>query len=76
MQIITAREFRSNQTKYFKEANNGNSIILTSRQGSFRLVPIEKQDTIVDQDLWNTMLDVKAHISGEKHLPNARDIVF
>lgn len=76
MQIITAREFRSNQTKYLTDANNGDSIILTSRQGSFRIVPISRQDTIVDQDLWTAMQDVKAHMEGKKQLANAKDIVF
>lgn len=76
MDIITARDFRSNQSKYLKEANEGASVIITSRQGCFRIVPIAKDDTVVNKDLWDALTEVKDHLSGKKDLPDARRLVF
>ena len=47
MEIITAREFRANQTKYLGKAIKGEDIVLKSRGlGSFRLVPITSNDSV------------------------------
>lgn len=46
MEIATAREFRSNQGKYLMAANKGESILLTSRYGNFKIVPISKEDSL------------------------------
>lgn len=56
MEIITAREFRANQTKYFGKARQGEDVILKSRGlGSFRLIPIatEEDNTTYKPDLTN-----------------------
>lgn len=46
MEIATAREFRSNQGKYLTAANKGESILLTSRYGNFKIVPVSKEDSL------------------------------
>ena len=40
MTIISCRDFRSNQGKYLELAAKGESVILTSRSGNFRIVPV------------------------------------
>lgn len=46
MQVVSAREFRSNQGKYLIKANEGHSVLLTSRYGSFKIVPITEEDSL------------------------------
>lgn len=76
MEIITARDFRSNQSKYLKDANAGASVIITSRQGCFKIVPIAKEDTIVSKDIWDALTEVKDHLAGNNNLPDARNLTF
>lgn len=44
MQIVSAREYRSNQGKFMKAAKNGQTVVLTSRYGKFKLTPIEEEE--------------------------------
>ena len=39
--IVTARDFRANQTKYIGIAHSGEDVILKSRAGSVRLMPVD-----------------------------------
>ena len=49
MVIVSSREFRANQRKYFDLALT-NDVVITSRtHGSYRLVPIKDTDTLVNQ---------------------------
>ena len=76
MQVVSAREFRANQTKVLRAARSGQTVMLTSRVGNFKIVPISNDDSIVERDLRASMEEVKAHLEGKTDLPNARDIVF
>ncbi len=49
MQIVSAREFRSNQGKYLGAARNGQAIVLTSRYGHFKITPISSEDTLTSR---------------------------
>ena len=44
MMIVSTRDFRANQTKYLGMAQQGHDVILRSRQGRFRLTPIEEEE--------------------------------
>lgn len=46
MQVVSAREFRANQGKYLIKANEGQSVLLTSRYGNFKIVPISEEDNL------------------------------
>jgi antitoxin (DNA-binding transcriptional repressor) of toxin-antitoxin stability system len=76
MQVISAREFRANQTKILTAAKNGQTIMLTSRIGNFKIVPITSEDKIVERDILASLEEVKAHIDGKIDLPNAKEIEF
>ena len=39
--IVTGRDFRANQSKYIGYAHNGEDVILESRAGSVRLIPVD-----------------------------------
>jgi prevent-host-death family protein len=46
MQIVSAREFRSNQGKFLNAAMQGQSVILTSRYGDFKITPVTDADSL------------------------------
>ena len=48
MTIVSARDFRANQGKYFSMVNSGENVILKSREGNFLLVPVTSSDSISD----------------------------
>ena len=48
MVVVSSREFRANQKKYFNLART-NDVVITSRaHGSYRLVPVSQDDTLID----------------------------
>ncbi|MBQ6209100.1 MAG: prevent-host-death family protein [Prevotella sp.] len=44
MTIVSTREFRANQSKYFGMVDRGEHVILKSRHGRYRLTPVSKED--------------------------------
>lgn len=49
MVVVSSREFRANQRKYFDLARVNDVVIVSRSHGSYRLVPIKEQDTLIDQ---------------------------
>lgn len=50
MMIVSARDFRGEQGKYLQMVSNGESVVIKSRDhGSFKLVPITEDDTLVSK---------------------------
>lgn len=76
MQVVTAREFRANQSRILTAARDGQSVMLTSRIGNFKIVPIDNEDVIIERHLRTALEEVKAHKEGKISLSNARDVVF
>lgn len=76
MQVVTAREFRANQSKILTAARDGQSVMLTSRVGNFKIVPIDSEDIIIERHLRSALDEVKAHKEGRITLSNARDVEF
>lgn len=74
MTIVSARDFRANQGKYFSMVNSGEHVILKSREGNFRLVPVSSSDSISDEtqkitaDLRGALRELKETIAGKKKL--------
>ena len=74
MTIVSARDFRANQGKYFSMVNSGEHVILKSREGNFRLVPVSSSDSISDEtqkitaDLRGALRELKEVIVGKKKL--------
>ena len=74
MTIVSARDFRANQGKYFSMVNSGEHVILKSREGNFRLVPVTSSDSISDEsqkiaaDLRGALRELKEVIAGKKQL--------
>jgi antitoxin (DNA-binding transcriptional repressor) of toxin-antitoxin stability system len=76
MIVVSAREFRENQSKVLSAAMNGQSIVLTSRLGNFKITPISDADAIVEDSIRAACAEVKSHLHGSVDLPLAKDIEF
>lgn len=44
MTIVSTTDFRANQTKYLGMVDSGEAVILKSRRGSYRLMPVEEEE--------------------------------
>ena len=80
MIILTGKEFRANQAKYLGVAKTGEDVIIKSRTGSFRIVPISEQDAIVPEQkiisaLTASLQEVKEAIQEKRHLTNVKDLI-
>lgn len=74
MTIVSARDFRANQVKYLSMVNSGEHVILKSREGNFRLLPVTSSDSISDEsqniaaELRGALHELKEVIAGKKQL--------
>ena len=77
MIVISTRDFRANQTKFLDMVNNGEDIVLKSREkGSFKLVPVKEEDTIIDKrELKGALQQVKDHMDGKIQLKSAEALL-
>ena len=72
MTIVSARDFRANQGKYFSMVNSGEHVILKSREGSFRLVSVTPSNSVSENtqniaaDLRGALRELKDVIAGKK----------
>ena len=48
--IVTGRDFRANQSRYIDMAHRGEDVILKSRAGNVRLIPVDTLD-MSDQEV-------------------------
>ena len=71
MEVISAREFRTNQSKYLCMVKRGEEVILKSRGlGSFHIRPITTQEVVVNKTdlterLRMALLEVKLMNEGK-----------
>jgi len=49
MVVVSSREFRANQRKYFDLARTNDVVIMSRSFGSYRLVPIKEEDLLIDR---------------------------
>ena len=64
MQIVSTREFRANQGKFLNAAKRGESVLLTSRYGSFKITPITEEDNLTER-ICRGLEEVKLMESGK-----------
>lgn len=81
MTIVSARDFRANQGKYFSMVNSGEHVILKSREGNFRLVPVTSSDSISDEsqkiaaELRGALRELKEVIAKKKKLSTLDSLI-
>lgn len=64
MEIVSAREFRANQTAVLNKALKGESVLLTSRVGTFKITPVSKEDNLT-QRIVEGLKEVRAIMDGK-----------
>jgi len=56
MVVVSSREFRANQRKYFALAKSDDVVITSRSHGSYRLVPVVEGDTLLSRDELETKI--------------------
>lgn len=81
MLVISTRDFRANQTKFLDMVNNGEDIVLKSREkGSFKLVPLTEKDTVIAKrdimtEFKGALQEVKEHLEGKRKLQSLDSLI-
>ncbi|MBO7069968.1 MAG: type II toxin-antitoxin system Phd/YefM family antitoxin [Bacteroidales bacterium] len=72
MVVVSSREFRANQRKYFDLARKHDVVITSRSHGSYRLVPISESDTLIDQATLDAKIrqGIADYESGKVHRMN------
>lgn len=64
MEIVSARDFRTNQTAVLARVLKGESVLLTSRLGVFKITPVTEEDTLTTR-ICHGLKDVKRMQDGK-----------
>ena len=65
MVVVTGRDFRANTAKYVGVALSGEDVVVKSRAGSFRVVPISEDDIVIN----------KRDLSGKRKLNTLDNLI-
>lgn len=71
MEIVSARDFRGNQTAILTKALRGESVLLTSRVGTFKIIPVDENDTLTTR-ICEGLKEVQLMESGKIPTKSAR----
>lgn len=74
MEIVSAREFRANQTAVLNKALKGESVLLTSRVGTFKITPVSKEDNLTKR-IVEGLKEVRAIMDGKIKAKSAREFL-
>jgi len=71
MHVISLSKFRTNQTEVLLRAIQGESVLLTSRLGAFKLTPVTAEEKIVTR-ISEGLSEVKLIEAGELPAKSAK----
>jgi hypothetical protein len=80
MVVVTGRDFRANTAKYVGVALSGEDVVVKSRAGSFRVVPISEDDIIINKrdlsaELRGALLEAKESMEGKRKLNTLDNLI-
>jgi antitoxin (DNA-binding transcriptional repressor) of toxin-antitoxin stability system len=80
MVVVTGRDFRANTAKYVDVAYRGEDVVVKSRVGSFRIVPIREDDIVINKrdlaaELRGALIEAKESIAGTRKLNRLDDLI-
>ena len=80
MVVVTGRDFRANSAKYVGVALRGEDVVVKSRAGSFRVVPISEDDIIINKrdlsaELREALIEAKESIEGKRKLTTLDNLI-
>lgn len=66
MLVISSREFRDNQKKYFDSVDNGEQVIVQrGKDRSYKLVPVTESDVCMSEEKFYEKIDRSIRQAGE-----------
>ena len=81
MIVVSTRDFRANQTKYMDMANEGEDVVLKSRDcGSFKLVPVTCEETMAPPrdltwELKEALIEFKEYLDGKRQMKTIESLI-
>lgn len=80
MIVVTGRDFRDNQSKYVDYARKGEDVVVKSRYGSWRVVPITDDDVVVNkrdltEELRGALMEAKEAMEGKRKLNTLSNLI-
>lgn len=71
MTIVSTRDFRANQTKFLHMASQGEHVVLKSRLGRYRLIPIDDEEEVglkrdVAAEVCQGLKDFRDYLNGDE----------
>lgn len=57
MEVVSSRDFRSQMGEYMRKAKNSDIVIKSRNFGSFKLVPISEDDTLISKEEFFARID-------------------
>ena len=80
MVLVTGRDFRANTAKYVCVAYRGEDVVVKSRAGSFRVVPITEDDIVINKrdlsaELRGALIEAMESIDGKRKLNTLDDLI-
>ena len=80
MVVVTGRDFRANTAKYVGVAYRGEDVVVKSRIGSFRVVPITEDDIVINKrdlsaELRGALMEAKEAIEGKRKLNTLDNLI-
>ena len=80
MTVVTGRDFRDNQSKYVDYARKDEDVVVKSRYGSWRVVPITDDDVVVNkrdltEELRGALMEAKEAMEGKRKLNTLSNLI-
>ncbi len=80
MIVVTGRDFRANTAKYLNVAYGGEDVVVKSKIGSWRVVPITKDDVVVNKrdlssELRGALMEAKEALDGKRTLNTLDNLI-
>jgi antitoxin (DNA-binding transcriptional repressor) of toxin-antitoxin stability system len=80
MVVVTGRDFRANTAKYVDVAYRGEDVVVKSRAGSFRIVPVTEDDVVINgrdlaEELRGALMEAKESMEGKRKLNTLDNLI-
>lgn len=80
MLVVTGRDFRANTSKYLNVAYGGEDVVVKSKIGSWRVVPITEDDIVINKrdlasELRGALLEAKEAFEGKRVLNTLDNLI-
>ena len=74
MEIVSARNFRANQSKILAKALRGETVLLSSRMDMFKITPITEEDSLTNR-ICEGLKEVQQIEAGNISAKSAKDFL-